>query len=87
MKYNKNLTKIIKFRVEDSEYEAVQQEAAKRNLTISQLGRDLCFGQHGGLYIAAHREIVKQQIYNLISSTKMPTESRKSLIEELNKID
>lgn len=87
MKYNKNLTKIIKFRVEAPEYEVFQQEAEKRNLTISQLGRDVCFGEHGSLYIAAHREIVKEQMYNILISTKMPTTVRQSLIKELNKID
>lgn len=87
MKYNENLTEIIRFRAKAPECKALQQEAEKRNLTISKLCRDACFGKHGSLCIAAHREIVKEQMYNILISTKMPTTVRQSLIKELNKID
>lgn len=87
MKYNENLTEIIRFRAKAPECKALQQEAEKRNLTISQLCRDVFFDEHGSLCIAAHREIVKEQMYNILVSTKMPTALRQSLIKEMNKID
>lgn len=87
MKYEEKLTKILKCRVSALEYEVVKQKAQKQNISMSDVQRERLFGKHSSLYIAVHRDIVKQQIYNKLISTKMPVTLKQTMIEELNKID
>lgn len=87
MKSKEKLTKILKCRVPALEYEVVKQEAQKQNISMSEVQRKHLFDKHSSLYISVHRDIVKQQIYNKLISTKMPVTLRQTMIEELNKID
>ena len=54
---------------------------------ISEAIRKLLFSDSDSLSVLIHKELVKQQIFNLLQNTKMPRQTREKLIEEVNKID
>lgn len=77
-------TEILKLRVTEQEYESIKAQAQKNHTTTSDVIRTALFTDNNDMSTAIHAEIHRQKIYNLLQHTKMPTESRKLLIKELN---
>lgn len=80
-------TETLKLRVTEREYELIKVQAKKNHTTTSDVIRTALFADNNDISVAIHAEIHRQKIYNLLQHTKMPTESRKVLIKELNSHD
>ena len=80
-------TKTVRIRLTQSEFDAVCEAAQIRSSSVSNVIRDALFNQHTESCASIKTELVKQKMYNLIQHTKMPTESRKNLVKELNSYD
>lgn len=87
MKYSKNNTEVFKFRTSPEQAEAIKSYAKKYGYSVSDAIRKLLFSESTTLSYMVHKELVKQQIYNILLNTKMPKQVREKLIEEVNKID
>ena len=87
MKYSKEYKITYKFRTTMTQAEAINSYAQINNYTVSEAIRELLFDESTDLVVLIHKELVKQQVYNLLENTQMPKQTRKKLIEEVSKID
>ncbi len=87
MKYSKDHTEVYKFRTTPEQAKAINSYAQQNNYSVSEAIRKLLFSESSTLSFMIHKELVKQQVYNLLQNTKMPKKTREKLIEEVNKID
>lgn len=87
MSYSKDYTKTYKFRTTPAQADALESYAESNNYSVSEAIRKLLFSDSDSLSVLIHKELVKQQIFNLLQNTKMPRQTREKLIEEVNKID
>ena len=87
MKYLKDYTEVYKFRTTALQSEALKEYAKNNDCSISEAIRDLLFSEPTDLVFRIQKELIKQRVYNLLQNTKMPEQTRKTLIEEVSKID
>lgn len=87
MKYSKNNTEVFKFRTSPEQAEAIKSYGKRYDYSVSETIRELLFSEPTTLPYMVHKELLKQQIYNIILNTKMPKQVKEKMIEEVNKID
>ena len=80
-------SKVLKFRITESEYDAIAKQAAEKSTNVSEVIRNALFQNNNEISSAIHNELLKQELFNLLHPAELPTRSSETILKELNKHD
>lgn len=80
-------SRVLKFRITESEYDVIAKQAAEKNTNVSEVIRNALFQNNSEISSAIHNELLKQELFNLMHHVEMPKKSRETILKELNKHD